>query len=51
MTPSFAMSAQLGREVSRYTRVAVTAGVILSVVSILGAFASPGDFYRSYLMG
>jgi hypothetical protein len=51
MTPSFAMSAQLGRDVSKSTRLAVIAGVILSVLSILGAFASPGDFYRSYLMG
>ncbi len=51
MIQSFQISGPLQREVKKYIRVAVVIGVLLSIASVLGAFASPGDFYRSYLMG
>lgn len=51
MIQAFQISGQLEQDVKKCIRVAVIVGVLLSIVSILGAFASPGDFYRSYLMG
>lgn len=51
MTHAFQISGQLEQEIKKCIRIAVIIGVLLSIASILGAFASPGDFYRSYLMG
>jgi hypothetical protein len=51
MIPTFEISDRLAREIKNYIRIAVIIAVVLSIASILGAFTSPGDFYRSYLMG
>ncbi len=38
-------------ETKRWLGAALLFGVVLSVLSVIGAFFSPGDFYRSYLLG
>lgn len=47
----FAPSPELRDDLRRIFGPALGAGVVLSVVCIIGAFVSPGDFFRSYLMG
>src|SRR5215472_12111719 len=51
MTPSFAIPGDLARDLRRWQRPPLMAGGILLVLSIIGAFFNPGQFYRSYLMG
>src|SRR5215472_12288536 len=51
MTPSFAIPGDLGRDLHRWQRPALIAGGILLILSIIGAFFNPGQFFRSYLMG
>ncbi|MBV8847825.1 MAG: hypothetical protein JO307_33840 [Bryobacterales bacterium] len=51
MTPSFAIPGDLGRDLQRWQRPALIAGGILLILSIIGAFFNPGQFFRSYLMG
>ncbi|MBV8833922.1 MAG: hypothetical protein JO108_32380, partial [Acidobacteriaceae bacterium] len=51
MTSTFLPSPELDRDLRRWFRPALGAGILLSVISIIGWFFSPGDFYRSYLMG
>jgi len=48
---SFAVPAELARELGRRTRVFGIAGIILLLLSIIGAFFGPHDFFRAYLMG
>lgn len=47
---SFDVSPELAFDLRRVVLAALGTGVVLSVISIVGAFFSPGDFFRSYLM-
>ncbi len=49
--PSFTMSVELHRDVRSWIGWALGIGGVLSLVSIIGAFFSPNEFFRSYLMG
>ncbi len=51
MTSAFLPSPELRDDLGRLLRPALAIGILLSAVSIVGAFFSPGDFFRSYLMG
>ncbi len=51
MTSSFLPSPELDRDLRRWFRPALGTGILLFVISLVGCFFSPGDFYRSYLMG
>ena len=51
MTPLFAISPELGRELGLWRSRATVAGGILLLASIVGAFFNPQQFFRSYLMG
>ena len=51
MTAALPISATLVREARHWLRLALAVGIALWIISIIGAFFSPGDFYRSYLMG
>ena len=51
MTPSYGISPELGRELNRWRNTFLLAGVALFVLSIIGAFFNPQQFFRSYLMG
>ena len=49
-TVPFAASPELREDLRRIFNPALGAGLVLSVIAIVGAFFSPGDFFRSYLM-
>ena len=51
MSSRFDVSPELERDLQRLFRPALGLGVLLSIASVIGAFFSPGDFFRSYLMG
>lgn len=51
MTSTFLPSPELRDDLDRLLWPALTIGVLLSFISVIGAFFSPGDFFRSYLMG
>ncbi len=51
MTSAFDVSPELEIDLRRFLAAALGVGAVLSVVSVIGAFFSPGDFFRSYLMG
>ena len=51
MTPSFAIPPPLDRDVARWRRQAFTVGWALLIISILGAFFNPEQFFHSYLFG
>jgi hypothetical protein len=51
MTTAFAVPAQLDRDLRRLFGPVLGIGIVLGGVSIAGAFYSPSDFFRSYLMG
>lgn len=51
MTANFLPSPELRADLQRWFRPALGIGIVLSLISAIGAFFSPGDFYRSYLMG
>jgi len=51
MTPAYNIPSEFARELRRWRSRAWIAGSILLLVSIVGAFFSPGQFLRSYLMG
>jgi hypothetical protein len=51
-TPSaFDVSPELARDLRRVFTRTLGAGIILGAISIVGGVLSPGDFFRSYLMG
>lgn len=51
-TPSaFDVSPELARDLRRVFTPALGAGIVLGGISIIGGVFSPGDFFRSYLMG
>ncbi len=47
----FDVSPELERDLRRVFTPALGAGIVLGGISIIGAIFSPGDFFRSYLMG
>lgn len=47
----FDVSPELERDLRRVFTPALGGGILLGVISIIGGIYSPGDFYRSYLMG
>jgi hypothetical protein len=49
--PSFYPSPELERDLRGFLTPALAIGVVLSAISAVGGFFSPGDFFRSYLMG
>ena len=51
MTTSFAPSPELDRRLVAWQRKAGIAGLLLLVLSIIGAFFQPVEFFRSYLFG
>ncbi|HLH45108.1 MAG TPA: hypothetical protein VKV74_19115 [Bryobacteraceae bacterium] len=51
MTPSWAIPRPLDREIARWRRRAQAVGAALFIVSVLGAFFNPEQFFHSYLCG
>jgi hypothetical protein len=51
MTSAFNPPPELRIDLRRLFARALGVGVVLSIVSAIGGFLDPGDFYRSYLMG
>src|SRR5947199_2212777 len=51
MSTAFHPSPQLDADLRTLFVRSLGAGVVLSVLSLVGAFVDPGDFFRSYLMG
>ncbi len=51
ISSTFDVSPELERDLQRVFTPALGAGIILGAISIIGAIYSPGDFFRSYLMG
>lgn len=51
MTPSFAILPPLDRDIARWQRQAQLVGVALLIISIIGAFFNPDQFFHSYLYG
>jgi hypothetical protein len=51
MSSGFDVSPELGRDLRRLFAPAVVVGLLLGGISVVGGFFSPGDFFRSYLMG
>ncbi len=51
MSTMFLPSPELNGDLRRLFVQALGAGVVLSLLSVIGAFFDPGDFFRSYLMG
>ncbi len=51
VSSEFDISPELEVDLRRFLSLALAIGIGLSVISIIGAFFSPGDFFRSYLMG
>ncbi|MBV9500709.1 MAG: hypothetical protein JO138_15150 [Acidobacteriaceae bacterium] len=51
VTSPFNVSPELERDLHRVFTPVLGAGIVLGVISIIGAIYSPGDFFRSYLMG
>jgi len=51
MMPQFAPSSALRQDLARWIRASLGVSVILFIASIVGAFFSPHDFFRSYLTG
>ncbi len=47
----FEPSAELATELSTFSRRSLIVGIVLAVLSLVGGFFDPGDFFRSYLMG
>lgn len=51
MTSVFDPSPELQSDLRKLFVRSLGAGIVLSVISLIGAFFDPGDFFRSYLMG
>jgi hypothetical protein len=50
-TSVFDVSPELERDLRRVFRFVLGAGILLGIAGIIGGIYSPGDFFRSYLMG
>jgi hypothetical protein len=51
MTPEYRAGDRLDRDLRRFRLPVLSAGVLLLAASVAGAFFSPNDFFRSYLIG
>lgn len=51
MTAALPMPDDLRRDTRHWLRLFAGLGIVLSIISIIGGVFSPGDFFRSYLMG
>lgn len=51
MSPAYAASEQLQRDLGRVRLPVLAAGLLLLAASVVGAFFSPADFFHSYLIG
>lgn len=51
MTPPYESGFWLQADLSRWERRFLSAGIILLIAAIIGAFFSPRDFFHSYLLG
>src|SRR3954471_16984508 len=51
MTSAFQPSPELQTDLRRLFMRSLGAGVVLSLISCVGGFFDPGNFFRSYLMG
>jgi hypothetical protein len=51
MTSTFDPSPELHQDLRRLFVPALGIGILLSILSLVGLFFSPGDFFRSYLLG
>lgn len=51
MTPGFDISAALATDLKGWMRSAAIVGIALLLLSAIGAFFSPADFFRGYLTG
>lgn len=51
MTSAYIVSPELKGSLDRWQRFAFGIGLLLVVISIIGAFFNPGQFFRSYLFG
>lgn len=51
MTPRFVPSPELDQRLSRWMRIGGTAGIVLLIISIVGGFFNPCQFFSSYLFG
>jgi hypothetical protein len=51
MSSALHPSPELQTDLGRFLTRSLVAGVLLSVISVIGGFLDPGDFFRSYLMG
>jgi len=51
MSSVYDPSPELTGDLRRLFTSALGIGIVLSIISLIGLFFSPGDFYRSYLMG
>lgn len=47
----YRVSPELDRTIDQWIRPALAGGILLFILSIIGAFFSPDEFYRSYLLG
>lgn len=50
MTANFPLSLEPAVDIKRWMRAAFAIGIVMLVASIIGAFATPQAFFRSYLM-
>jgi hypothetical protein len=51
VTPSFAIPPPLDRDIDRWRRQAQVVGAALGILSVIGAFFNPSEFFHSYLFG
>ena len=47
----YRVSPELDRAIDRLIRPALGAGILLLILSVVGAFFNPDEFFRSYLLG
>lgn len=51
MTPTFSITNDLDFDLKRWQKYALEFGAVLLIVSIVGAFFNPSEFFHSYLFG
>lgn len=51
MNGNFAVTPELARDLRRWQMPALIAGILLLIISVIGAFFRPDEFFRSYLFG
>lgn len=51
MTPTFPLSPQLDFDLRHWQKVSLWFGIVMLIISFVGAFFSPSEFFHSYLFG